>query len=159
MRFLTRRNVLATVAAACAVTACAAADKGRADALLEDLEIVTTKGRTHRFKVEIADTDVERAKGLMYRESLPRDRGMLFQFDEMAERSFWMKNTYIPLDIIYIASDGKIVSIARNTTPFSESPIPSFGPANGVLEINGGQAAELGIEPGDTVRHPFFKNK
>ena len=159
MTLFNRRNLLATIAAACALTACAAADKGRADPLLEDLEVVTAKGQTHRFEVEIADTDQERALGLMNRESLPRDRGMLFQFEEMGERAFWMRNTYIPLDIIYIAADGKIVSIARNTTPFSEAPIPSNGPANGVLEINGGQAAELGIEPGDTVKHPFFKNK
>jgi len=158
MRFPDRRQILASLAAALALTACTA-NKGAAEPVLEDLEIVTRGGQTHRFKVEIADDEPERQRGLMFRESLARDRGMLFQFEESGPRSFWMRNTYIPLDIIYIAPDGKIVSIARNTTPFSEVPIPSEGPANGVLEINGGQAAELGVEPGDTVRHPFFRNR
>jgi len=159
MRFPDRRQILASLAAALAVSACAADRGAAAEPVLEDLEIVTAQGRTHRFKVEIADTDPERARGLMFRASMERDRGMLFEFPEESERSFWMKNTYIPLDIIYIAADGKIVSIAADTTPFSEVPVPSHGPARGVLEINGGLAARLGVKPGDTVRHPFFGNR
>ncbi len=159
MRSSNRRITLAGVAASVLLAGCAGAEKASSQPAFEDLEVVTAKGQTHRFKVEIADDDAERARGLMFRESLPRDQGMLFLFPEAGERSFWMRNTYIPLDIIYIAPDGRIVSIARNTTPFSEASVPSYGAANGVLEINGGQAAELGIEPGDTVRHPFFKNR
>ncbi|HYE44043.1 MAG TPA: DUF192 domain-containing protein [Caulobacteraceae bacterium] len=155
MRFPSRRTLFSGVAALLVLAGCAGGGKAGADAALEPLEVVTKQG-VRAFQVEIADTEEERAQGLMNRESLPRDRGMLFQFPDSGERSFWMKNTYIPLDIIYIAADGRIVSIARQTTPFSESPVPSYGAAKGVLEINGGQAAELGIEPGDQVRHPFF---
>lgn len=155
MHLFTRRNAVGSLAVMLFVAGCAAGGKAGADPLLEPLEIVTATG-VHRFKVEIADSEEERARGLMFRESLGRDRGMLFQFPDSAERSFWMKNTYIPLDIIYIAADGRIVSIAPQTTPFSESPVPSYGAAKGVLELNGGQAAELGIKAGDRVRHPFF---
>ncbi len=109
-----------------------------------------------KFKVEIADDDAERQHGLMGRKSLAPDRGMLFDFQEEREQSFWMKNTLIPLDIIYIAEDGTIVSIAAMTTPMSEQSIPSNGPASGVLEIAGGRAGELGIAPGDKVSHRIF---
>jgi len=122
---------------------------------LERLEIVTDSG-THVFQVEIADDDAERQRGLMFREPLPDDRGMLFQFPDEAERSFWMRNTPSSLDIIYIAGDGRIVSIAANTTPYSDMGIPSYGPARGVLEVRAGRAAEIGAEAGDLVRHPFF---
>lgn len=161
MRFIDRRVALASLSAAFLLLGCAGAGKAEqpADAIspLEDLEVVTASGTVHRFRVEIADDEAERQHGLMNRPKMDRDRGMLFEFPSEQMRSFWMKNTYIPLDIIYIARDGRIVSIAANTTPFSEAPIPSEGPANGVLEINGGLAAELGIRPGDTVRHPFFQ--
>jgi hypothetical protein len=155
------RRMSAAFAFACALAmpfglvACTAGTEAAAPAL-QPLTIVTAGGGEHRFEVEIADDDAERARGLMNRESLPDDRGMLFQFEEEAERAFWMKNTLIPLDILYISADGRIVSIARETTPFSEAPIPSYGAAKGVLEIRGGRAAELGLEPGDRVRHPFF---
>ena len=160
MRFPDRRGVLASLTAAFLLLGCAGAGKAEqpADAIspLEQLSVVTASGATHRFRVEIADDDAERQRGLMFRQKLDRDRGMLFEFPDDRERSFWMKNTYIPLDIIYVARDGRIVSIAARTTPFSEAPVPSFGSATGVLEINGGLAEELGIKPGDTVKHPFF---
>ena len=161
MLMFNRRGLLASLTAAVLLTGCAAekaATPPGAISPLEDLEVVTRAGVTHRFKVEIADDEPERQNGLMNRPSMARDRGMLFQFPIEGERSFWMKNTYIPLDIIYIAKDGRIVSIAARTTPFSEAPIPSMGAANGVLEINGGLAEELGIKAGDTVKHPFFRN-
>jgi uncharacterized membrane protein (UPF0127 family) len=125
---------------------------------LETLSIETAAGQTLKFQVEIADDDRERQNGLMYRRSLAPDRGMLFDFGQAGPRSFWMKNTYIPLDILYIGADGYILSIAAMTEPFSESPIPSHGPALGVLEIAGGRAGELGIRPGDRVRHRIFPN-
>ena len=81
----------------------------------------------HAFWVEIADDEAERARGLMYREPLADDRGMLFQFPDMAERGFWMENTPSPLDIVYIDDQGRIVSIARHTTPYSRQSIPSYG--------------------------------
>lgn len=124
-------------------------------AATEPLTIVTDTGR-HAFSVEIADDDAERARGLMYRTPLADDRGMLFQFDEATEQSFWMRNTPSSLDILYIAPDGRIVSIARNTTPNSDMSIPSNGAANGVLELRGGRAAEISADPGDQIVHPFF---
>ena len=122
---------------------------------LQPLEIVTPKGR-HAFEVEFVDDDAGRMQGLMYRKSLAPNRGMLFDFKTERPLSFWMKNTLIPLDIIYIRADGRILSIARNTVPLSEAPVPSGGPARAVLEIPGGRAAQLGILPGDRVRHRIF---
>ena len=158
-------RALAALSAVLLVSACAAPDKAAGAAAeagaispLEDLQIVTRTG-THSFKVEIADAEAEREHGLMNRPSMGPDRGMLFEFEDERDRSFWMHNTYIPLDIIYIDHTGKIVSIAANATPFSETPIPSMGAARGVLELNGGRAVALGIQAGDTVRHPFFRNQ
>ncbi|HYE44980.1 MAG TPA: DUF192 domain-containing protein [Caulobacter sp.] len=123
---------------------------------LETLTIRTANGEV-KFQVEIADDEAERTRGLMDRKALAPDRGMLFDFVDEAPRAFWMKNTYIPLDILYIAEDGTVVSIAAMTTPLSEQSIPSNGPASGVLEIPGGRAGELGIQPGDKVNHRIFQ--
>lgn len=122
---------------------------------MQPLTIVTTSGE-HDFWVEIADDDEERQRGLMFRPPLADDRGMLFQFPTAGEQGFWMKNTPSSLDIIYIAPDGKIVSIAKYTTPQSEQTYPSRGAANGVLELNAGRADAIGAKPGDVVRHSFF---
>lgn len=122
---------------------------------LETLSIDTARGPV-TFKVEIADDEEERQQGLMYRTSLAPDAGMLFEWTVPAQRAFWMKNTYIPLDIIYIGVNGRILSIAAMTKPFDETPIPSQGAALGVLEIAGGRAAELGIDIGDQVHHGMF---
>lgn len=123
---------------------------------IEPLTIVTDTGR-HAFQVEIADDEAERERGLMFRPPLGDGEGMLFEFPESAERSFWMRNTPSSLDIIYVGPDGRIVSIARNTTPQSDTPIPSNGPATGVIELRGGRAAEISADPGDQVEHPFFQ--
>ncbi|WP_434052085.1 MAG: DUF192 domain-containing protein [Roseibium sp.] len=108
-------------------------------------------GQTHSFTVEVAVTAPERSRGLMFREEMAADHGMLFIFEQEGDRYFWMKNTPLPLDIIYIDAAGKIVSIAADTTPFSEQTIPSAAPAKYVLELNAGTSAELGIGVGDTV--------
>lgn len=130
---------------------------GEAPKGFEALEVVTPKGVT-RFFVEMAESPAQRERGLMFRKELAPDRGMLFNFYQtQPELAFWMKNTLIPLDIIYIQADGTVLSIARNTTPYSEVPIPSGGPAMGVLEIAGGRAAEIGLLPGDKIRHRIFK--
>ncbi|MEY4250448.1 MAG: hypothetical protein RJA87_2081 [Pseudomonadota bacterium] len=122
----------------------------------EPLEITTSKS-TIRFMVEIADTEESRNRGMMYRRSVAPDKGMLFDFKTPREAAFWMKNTLIPLDIIFITQDGRILTIARNTVPHSEVPIPSGGVIRGVLELAGGRAAQLGIYPGDRVKHRIFK--
>lgn len=120
------------------------------------LEIASKTG-VHVFSAEIADTDASREKGLMYRKKMPQGQGMLFIFPREEEVNFWMKNTYIPLDMIFIQSDGRILRIAENTTPLSTEIIPSGGPVLAVLEVIGGTAQELGIAPGDKVAYPIFK--
>jgi len=122
---------------------------------LQNLEIVSKNG-VHPFAVEMAVTDEERAQGLMYRRELPEGQGMLFDFKSEHSTEFWMKNTYIPLDIIFIRADGRILRIAENTEPLSEKRIPSGGPIRGVLEVIAGTARKLGIAPGDRVAHPIF---
>ncbi|MBY0565175.1 MAG: DUF192 domain-containing protein [Hyphomonadaceae bacterium] len=123
---------------------------------IEELTVDTANGPV-RFTVEIADDDRERARGLMFRQALADDRGMLFHFQEPEYASFWMRNTVISLDIIFIGVDGRILNIAERTTPYSEEGIPSVGLTRGVLEIRGGRAAELGISPGDKVNHRIFE--
>ncbi len=141
------------------LSACLLAFVGPAPAVaqaLEPLTIVTASGE-HVFQVEIAKTEAERASGLMFRRFMPEDRGMLFQFDVNEPVGFWMKNTYIPLDMVFIAPDGVVTHIAANAEPLSEKLIPSDGPCIGVLEINGGAAAKIDLKVGDKVRAKFFK--
>lgn len=107
--------------------------------------------RTHEFRVEVARTPGEQAKGLMFRAEMGPGEGMLFPMDPPRRPSFWMKNTVIPLDIIFIGPDHRILNIAANAVPYDERPLSAAGPAIGVLELNGGRAAELGIRPGDKV--------
>ncbi|HEY6519776.1 MAG TPA: DUF192 domain-containing protein [Roseiarcus sp.] len=124
---------------------------------LDSLEIVTVTGR-HAFQVEIVNNDATRERGLMDRRYMAPDHGMLFEFDREAPVSFWMKNTYIPLDMIFIAPSGVVTHIAANAEPLSERVVPSGAPCIAVLELNGGMAASIGLKVGDKVRHPFFKS-
>ncbi len=119
------------------------------------VEIVTKTG-VHSFSVEVVDNDADRAKGLMHRRSLPEGTGMLFDFHREQDVSFWMQNTYIPLDMIFIRADGRIHRIAENTVPLSLEQVPSRGPVRGVLEVIAGTSRKLGIAPGDRVAHPIF---
>jgi uncharacterized membrane protein (UPF0127 family) len=120
--------------------------------------VVVTASREIKFEVELALNDAERSRGLMYREKLGPYDGMLFDFYQDAPVSFWMKNTLIPLDMLFIAGDGTIKHIHANATPLSTDPIPSQFPVRAVLEINGGSARLLGIKPGDKVKHAIFGN-
>lgn len=110
------------------------------------------------FQVEIAVSNEEQQKGLMFRESLGDREGMFFPFPRERRASFWMKNTLIPLDLIFLASDGTIVNIVANAEPHSLKRRLSRGRVRAVLEINGGLSKTLGIEPGDVVRHRMFDN-
>lgn len=125
----------------------------------EELAIVTASGASFRFTIELAVTPEERQRGLMFRESMPADHGMLFLEDQPRLQTFWMKNTLIPLDMIFIAADGEIINIAEMTTPLSTSTWRSDEPALGVLEVNGGVSRLLGIKPGDSVVHPAFSTQ
>ncbi len=118
---------------------------------VEALSIETPKGPA-KFSVEVATTREQQERGLMFRKSLAPDAGMLFDFGQDREVSFWMKNTLIPLDMLFIRSDGVVVRIAHNAKPLSEGAIRSGRPVRAVLEIAGGRAAELGVRPGNKVR-------
>ena len=141
------------LAAAAAVSTPAFAAEGHLPT--EALEVVTHGGVRH-FIVEVADNGAARERGLMFRRRLAGDRGMLFDFKTPQPVAFWMKNTLIPLDMLFIAPDGRIISIARNATPMSEAPISSGGAVLGVLEIRGGRADEIGAKSGDRVRERIF---
>jgi uncharacterized membrane protein (UPF0127 family) len=121
------------------------------------ISVETPKGPT-TFKVEVANDHASQEKGLMFRKTMAANAGMLFDFHTTVMTTFWMKNTILPLDIIFIRSDGTISSIAGNAVPYSEAPIPSSEPIRAVLEINGGRAKALGIEPGDKVHAAIFGN-
>ncbi len=135
---------------------CALTGFGAQAASVQPLEIVTKNG-VHVFSVEMATTDKERETGLMYRKELPDGKGMLFDFSPEQQISMWMKNTFIPLDMIFIRADGRILRIAENTEPHSLAIISSGGLAKGVLEVIAGTAQKYGIAPGDRVAHPLFK--
>jgi uncharacterized membrane protein (UPF0127 family) len=113
-------------------------------------------GQEHTFDVELAVTPQQQTQGLMYRPSLAPAAGMLFIYRPVRRVSMWMRNTAIPLDMLFIAEDGEIVRIAERSVPFSLTTISSGMPVRGVLEINGGTAARLGIELGDRVIYPAF---
>lgn len=115
------------------------------------LVIDTARGDA-RFEIEIARTEAERSRGLMYRGELAPDAGMLFLFDPVREANMWMRNTFIALDMLFIAPDGRITGIAANTTPLSDAAIASGVPVRAVLELAAGTAARRGIKPGDRVR-------
>lgn len=116
-----------------------------------EVVIHTAKTGTARVWVEIARTEEQQARGLMYRSSMPQDHGMLFLFPDEIDHRFWMKNTYIPLDMIFIAADGRVAGIHPNATPLSEVPISVEKPAKWVLEVNGGWAEKHGVAAGDAV--------
>jgi len=118
--------------------------------------VVETAGGEHAFTVEVARTDEDRARGLMFRTELAAGAGMLFIFARPAPVVMWMKNTYLPLDMLFIDGERRIVRIAAATTPLSETRIPSGGPVAAVLEVAAGVAARLGIGVGDRVRSPAF---
>ncbi|MBX9795262.1 DUF192 domain-containing protein [Sphingomonas sp.] len=149
---------LAGLAVLC-LSGCSAAGSGGATQqapATADLTITSAAGGAHRFKVELARTTPEQARGLMFRTNIAPDGGMLFHpypadGGPPREATFWMKDTPSPLDIIFIRADRTIARIAENTTPFSQDPIPSGEPVAAVLELRGGRTAELGIAEGDRV--------
>jgi uncharacterized protein len=154
-----RHRLRYAVVAALALVLAALGSTGPVCALeLEPLEIVSKNG-VHTFQVEMAVTPEEQAKGLMFRRELPEGQGMLFDFHRDQPAVFWMKNTYIPLDMIFIRSDGRIQSIAEHTQPLSEALVRSGAPVRAVLEVIAGTAQKLGIASGDRVAHPIFNGK
>ncbi|NRG18498.1 DUF192 domain-containing protein [Rhizobiales bacterium] len=120
----------------------------------ETLLVETAQGNSYSFTVEIADTPDARGQGLMFRKTLAEDAGMLFDFGEERPVFFWMKNTYVSLDMIFADSEGKIVRIAKDTTPLSLDVVPSNAPTRFVLEVPSGTSERLGINEGDLLKSP-----
>lgn len=131
---------------------------GTSAAVLEPLQLETQSGR-HALQVEVARSPEQQALGLMYRTELAPDRGMLFIHEPEREASMWMKNTYIPLDMVFINSDGTVHSIEAMTEPHSEALITSGIPVRAVLEIAGGAAARYQLKAGDKVHHAIFDRR
>jgi len=124
-----------------------------------DTLVLETATGEHRYDVEVATTDSERALGLMFRRSLPESAGMLFIYDPPQRVGMWMRNTFIPLDMVFISGDGRVHRIQPNTEPFSTDLIASGGEVGGVLELNAGQAAKIGLKRGDRVIYPGFGDR
>jgi uncharacterized membrane protein (UPF0127 family) len=123
------------------------------------LELVSVAGQRHSFDVELASTPEQLSQGLMFRRNLAANAGMLFDFGQIRPVSMWMRNTLIPLDMLFIDDRGQVVAVVQRTVPMSEEPLGPTTPVRAVLELNGGTASRLGIGPGTTVRHPIFKGQ
>jgi uncharacterized protein len=122
-----------------------------------ELTIVSSTGR-HQFKVEVAETQAQMTQGLMFRRSLAPDAGMLFDYRQPTMATMWMRNTLIPLDMLFVDARGRIVNIHQRAVPQSLDVIAAPAPVRAVIELNGGTAERLGIESGDQILHPIFGN-
>jgi len=120
--------------------------------------VIKSKDKTHTFQVEVADTDALQSRGMMYRDGVADDEGMLFEFAKPKVATIWMKNTGIFLDIIFVRPNGKILKIEHNAKPYTLRLASSEAPVAAVIELRGGRAKELGIRPGDIIEHSFFKS-
>ena len=142
---------------AMAVAVLAAVPVATAETAADRLTVVTSTGE-HPFTVEVMRTPAELEKGLMFRRRLAPNSGMLFDFGQEQQVSMWMKNTYLPLDMLFIGVEGRVVSVKEDAKPMSEDIIASGGPVLGVLEVGAGTVRRIGVAPGDLVRHPLFRN-
>ncbi|MGA8169879.1 MAG: DUF192 domain-containing protein [Methylocystis sp.] len=147
---ISRATRLALVFVAAMLAPCAAAEA------TEPLEFVTASG-SHRFQIEVARTERQLHTGLMNRRSMAPDHGMLFLFPKEQQVSMWMKNTYIPLDMVFVSRKGRVTEVAADAVPMSEAIITSETPAYAVIELNAGAARAMGLSVGDEIRHPSFK--
>lgn len=151
------RRLLVAVAALVLLSGCSPAE--RAQSVLPKVQIVIdAKSGPARFEVEMATTAEQQKKGLMFRDRLGANEGMLFDFGSENFRAFWMKNTVLPLDMIFVRADGSISTIAENTIPYSEESVPSSEPVRAVLELNAGRSRALGIGPGTKIHAKIFGN-
>lgn len=156
-RFVSAAAVACLMIMAAPVPAVLAQAPARAAAAAGEPLTIVTKAGPKRFNVEVMRDDAGRSRGLMFRRHMAADHGMLFDFEREEPVTMWMKNTYLPLDMVFIRPDGTISRIAADTEPLSTAIIPSGSPVSAVLELNAGTAAKLGIQPGDRIEHPLFK--
>lgn len=156
-----RRSFVQAVLGSMIAMALARADRAALAAGSETFSVLSvvilSRAGRHRFRVELAESPSQRMQGLQGRRMLDADAGMLFVFDAPSVAAMWMKNTYIPLDMLFLDEFGGIVAIAENTQPMSLQPIQPLEPVKAVLELNAGTAARLGVTLGDRVLHPFVK--
>ena len=152
------RALVAGLTALFVLCACSPGQDKPQTGLTKAVIAIDTKNGPATFEVEMAVDNSARSTGLMYRTVLGKNEGMLFDFGKEDFRAFWMKNTLIPLDMIFIRADGTISTIAENTVPYSETPVPSSEPVQAVLEIPGGEARQRGIMPGAKVHAGIFHN-
>jgi len=134
------------------------AGEAAAKSSLEELIVVTRDGRT-ALEIELADTPAERAKGLMFRDRMPQNHGMLFDFGAPRPVAMWMKNTKIPLDMVFADPRGRVIAIRENTVPYSTDTIEVDDPVKAVLELNAGTAKRIGVAVGDRLVHPIFRTQ
>jgi uncharacterized protein len=155
----TRRDRRQALALAAAAALCPLPAR-RAAATSADILVVQTRGGARRrLEVEVARTPAEHERGLMFRESMPADHGMLFDFEQPQPVTFWMKNTKLPLDMVFIDADGRVTGVSPDAVPYSEDLIRSPGPVRAVLELNAGTARRLGIQAGDRVSGSIFGSR
>ena len=156
-RMTTRRTLLLLVSAIAARFSAPPAAAQLQRFAMSELTIVSSNG-PHHFTVEVADTPAQMEQGLMFRRAMAPDAGMLFDYKTPTVATMWMRNTLIPLDMLFVDAQGRIVNIHERAVPLSADVISAAAPVRAVIELNGGTAARLGIAPGDQVRHPIFGN-
>ncbi len=150
--------VLSLTPAACADAAPEPADAPAAVDFRETPLTLETASGAHRFTAEVAETPAQRERGLMFRETMPEDHGMIFDYHHDANISMWMKNTILPLDMVFISADGTVFDVVKGAVPYSLDVISSGGMVRAVLEVNAGTVDRIGIRRGDKVRHEIFGN-
>jgi len=153
----TRRMLLLSCAAMIASLFVFAAEAQLQRFATSELTIVSATG-PHRFTVEVAQTPAQMEQGLMFRRAMASDAGMLFDYKTPTVATMWMRNTFIPLDMLFVDAQGRVVNIRERAVPQSLDVIAAAAPVRAVIELNGGTAARLGIAPGDQVQHPIFGN-
>ena len=152
---MTRRTVSLVAAAIAASLFAFSAEAQLQRFATSELRIVSATG-LHRFNVEVAETPEQMEQGLMFRRTMAPDAGMLFDYKTPTVATMWMRNTLIPLDMLFVDGQGRIVNIHQRAVPQSLDTIAAAAPVRAVIELNGGTAARLGIAPGDQVQHPIF---
>jgi uncharacterized membrane protein (UPF0127 family) len=156
MFLLVRKGAARLAAAALALLFCLGLAFAAETFDTQPLAVITKDGKSHIFTVELAVTPRQREQGLMHRREMAADHGMLFAFGETRQVFMWMKNTYLPLDMLFIAKDGKIRAIKESAEPHSETIIDSQGPIDYVLELNGGTVKRLGIRTGNRIKNELI---
>ena len=156
-RIMTRRTLLLLTATIVTSLVASSAGAELQRFATSELTIVSATG-PHRFTVEVAETPEQMEQGLMFRRTMAPDAGMLFDYKAPTVATMWMRNTLIPLDMLFVDAQGRIVNIHQRAVPQSLDVIAAGAPVRAVIELNGGTAARLGIAPGDQVQHPIFGN-